>query len=143
MSFFLSLGVFLCLFFSLWEFSWNFLWCFGRPGPSNVRVFALGLSCETPAAKNTDNVVCPAPSVLLCCFISVCFGFLPCVVFLCSWSPGSPSAPPPPWSLTLWKGQRRGRGPKMAKIHYGVQTSLNMPQGLTSPTQQLNNALVG
>ena len=29
----------------------EFWWCFGRPGPSNVRVFALELSCESlPAA---------------------------------------------------------------------------------------------
>ena len=27
----------------------EFWWCFGQPGPSNVLVFALGLSCETPA----------------------------------------------------------------------------------------------
>ena len=49
------------LFFSLWGsfrvfFSLSggllveFWWCFGRLGPSNVRIFALGLSCETPAA---------------------------------------------------------------------------------------------
>ena len=59
-SFFLSLGIFSCLFFSLSGgllvsfFSLSggllveFWWCFGRPGPSNVRVFALGLSCESP-----------------------------------------------------------------------------------------------
>ena len=28
----------------------EFWWCFGLPGPSNVHVWALGLSCETPAA---------------------------------------------------------------------------------------------
>ena len=28
----------------------EFWWCFGLPGPSNVRVFELGLSCEPPAA---------------------------------------------------------------------------------------------
>ena len=38
--FFLSLGV----------FSLSFCGVFGRPGPLNVRVFALGLSCGTPAA---------------------------------------------------------------------------------------------
>ena len=27
----------------------EFWWCFGRPGPSNVHVWALGLSCEAPA----------------------------------------------------------------------------------------------
>ena len=26
----------------------EFWWCCGRPGPSNVRVFALGLSCDSP-----------------------------------------------------------------------------------------------
>ena len=30
----------------------EFLWCFWRPGPSNVHVWALGLSCETPAASS-------------------------------------------------------------------------------------------
>ena len=60
-AFFLSLGVSSCLFFSLWGSSRvyfslsgdllvEFWWCFGRPGPSNVRVFALGLSCESPSA---------------------------------------------------------------------------------------------
>ena len=38
------------LFFSLWEvFSWNFGGVFEAPGPSNVHVWALGLSCEVPA----------------------------------------------------------------------------------------------
>ena len=49
MSFFLSLGVSSRVFFSLSRgLLVEFWWCFGLPGPSNVRVFALGLSCESP-----------------------------------------------------------------------------------------------
>ena len=33
----------------------EFWWCFSRPGPSNVYVWALGLSCETPAAEPHTN----------------------------------------------------------------------------------------
>ena len=51
-SFFLSLGIFSCLFLSLslslGGLLVEFWWCFGLAGPSNVRVFALGLSCESP-----------------------------------------------------------------------------------------------
>ena len=41
-SFFSSLSG--CLLVEFW-------WCFEAPGPSNVHVWALGLSCETPAAS--------------------------------------------------------------------------------------------
>ena len=34
---------------SLGVFSLNFWWCFRRPGPSSVHVWALRLSCEFPA----------------------------------------------------------------------------------------------
>ena len=43
--FFLSLAVFSCLFFSLWGSSRGILVVFEAPGPSNVHVWALGLSC--------------------------------------------------------------------------------------------------
>ena len=53
-------------FFSLWRSSRvffspcgsllvEFWWCFGRPGPSNVRVFALGLSCESPRRRRRSS----------------------------------------------------------------------------------------
>ena len=48
---FLSPGVFSCPCFSLWGFSWNF----GCPGPSNTRVFALGLSGLQAAGLSHDS----------------------------------------------------------------------------------------
>ena len=57
-SLFLSLGVFSCLFCSLWGcLLLEFWWCFRRPGPSNVRVFALGLSCESPRRRALSGPV--------------------------------------------------------------------------------------
>ena len=80
-----------------------------------------GMSCvfvktslATFSPKNTDYIVCPAPSVFLCYFLSVFLGFplfFVFFVFFCSSFPGagSPSALPPPWSLTLWKVKSEGR----------------------------------
>ena len=59
MSFFLFVGssrVFFSLSWGLLEF-W---WCFGRLGPSNVRVFALGLSCEREREKKSEILGGPA-----------------------------------------------------------------------------------
>ena len=66
-SFFLSLGVFSCPFFSLWGssrvfflslgvFSWNFDGVFGRPGPSNVCVFASGCRVKAPCGLQAAGV---------------------------------------------------------------------------------------
>ena len=49
-SSFLSLGVFSCSFVSHRGSFRGICWCLRRRGPSNVHVWALGLSCETPAA---------------------------------------------------------------------------------------------
>ena len=48
--FFPSPAPIFALFVSLWGSSRVFLVVFEAPGPSNVHVWALGLSCETPAA---------------------------------------------------------------------------------------------
>ena len=82
--------------------------------------------------KKTRTIyVCPAPSVFLCRFISVCLGFPLCVVFFvffCSLfpaiPPGSPSAPPTSMVLDIVEGQGRGRGAKKAKIQYGVKPDI-------------------
>ena len=64
--------------------------------------------------KNTDNIVCPAPSVFLLCFISVCLGFPLCVVFFCSSLLGNFSwlsfCTPISMVLDIVEGQGRGRG---------------------------------
>ena len=79
-----------------------------------------GFRPATFSPKNTDYIVCPAPSVFLCCFISFCLGFLLRVVFFSFLAipPGSPAAPPLPWFLTLWKVKGED-GPEIAKIHDG------------------------
>ena len=112
---------------------------FGSPSLVTLLTIQNVINTQTPehlnghkpfSPKNTDFFVCPAPSVFLCCFISVCLGFPPCVVFFVFFRslfptipPGSLSAPPPPWFLTLWKVKGGKGAPKMAKIHYGVKTS--------------------
>ena len=63
--------------------------------------------------------MCPAPNVFLCCFISVCL-----VLFsLFSFVLHSLAILPASMIIDIVEGQRRGGGPKMAKIHYGVKTS--------------------
>ena len=134
-SFFLSLSgcllVSFCL--SLEVFLVEFWSCFGRSGPSNVLVFALGLSCETPAAcRNFGPPTLRAPTFSVF-FLSPPFGLPP---FLClglhpfgpsPWSPSHSSpypSPPPPHprkcpKLTVAKvgrGQSRWR-PKFATTH--------------------------
>ena len=53
-SFFLSLGMFSCLFSSLWRLLVEFWWCFGQLGTSNVLVFAgaAGASHDSPRTPN-------------------------------------------------------------------------------------------
>ena len=45
-----------CLSLSLGVFFVEFRWCFRSPGPSNVRVWALGLSCEAPAVSGPPGL---------------------------------------------------------------------------------------
>ena len=60
-SFFFSLspGVFSCLFSSLWRCSRGILVVFWSVGTSHVLVFALILSCETPAASSAPTLLAP------------------------------------------------------------------------------------
>ena len=89
---------------------------------------------ENVNKKKKDCVVCPAPSVFLCCFIAVCLGFPSCVVFfvfVCSSfptiPPGSPSAPS--MVLDIVEGQGRGGPKKWPKFNMGQnRTSLNVPR---------------
>ena len=96
--------------------------------------------------KKTDFFLCPAPSVFLCYFISVCLGFPLCVVFFvffCSSFPGNSPwlsfCAPSPWFLILWK--ITGEGPKNGQnsIWGKNRTSLNMPRSCSAkPTVQFN-----
>ena len=51
-------------FFPLWVSSRGILVVFEAPEPSNVHVWALGLSCETPATSKPPS---PLPSGCFCC----------------------------------------------------------------------------
>ena len=58
--------------------------------------------------KNTDSVVCPAPSVFLCCFLSVYLELFSLFSFVLR----SLAIRPASMVLDIVEGQKRGRGGK-------------------------------